>query len=160
MCKHQQWEIDKVCLLPEPGRASSVHPWQAWSQRMLHPSHDSAISCLWRGSLSPLLLLLKSSSCPAASLTAKSEQGWLDSYYFQLHLPSLVSEADVFHLKPVGIFVFEIIQQRNKRGRNCLQINPFGNEKDSNHKRRGLKLPSATKCYVGRRGRGKPSNWI
>lgn len=108
----------------------------------------------------PPPLLLKSPGPPAASLTTKFEPRSLHSNYFQLHFLSPVSETVVFYLKPFGTFVLEIIQQGNKWGRNCLQINLvwFGNKKDSNHEREVLKLPSDTKCYVGRGGGGKPSN--
>lgn len=110
--------------------------------------------------LLPPPLLLKRPGSPAASLTAKFEPRSLHSNYFQLHFRSPVSETVVFYLKPFGTFVLEIIQQGNKWGRNCLQINLvwFGNKKDSNHEREVLKLPSDTKCYVGRGGGGKPSN--
>lgn len=52
--------------------------------------------------------------------------------------------------------MLEIIQQGNKWGRNCLQVNPvwFGNKKDSNHKREVSKLPSSTKCTWGEQGEG------
>lgn len=52
--------------------------------------------------------------------------------------------------------MLEIIQQRNKWSRNCLQINLlwFGNKKDSDRKREVPKPPSDTKRVWGEEGEG------